>query len=327
MPDAELLFIGGTYGPEGGMAQKAGITFVGLPGRGMLGRGARAIPAAWDNLKAVALAIAKEREFGPCVVAAFGGYASFAPAVAALAIGIPLLLHEQNAVAGASNKLLSRFAKKVCLSLPDTERLKGDCILTGNPVRNDISRSAQRRMPGKKLLVLGGSQGAHALNKQMIAMLPALAKANVEILHQTGPKDYEMCRAAYVEAGYSGDCARAFIDDMASAYAWANLILCRSGASTVAELCIAELPSIMVPFPAAIRDHQTKNAKAMAEAGGAVLVPEPEIQSVENLIIKMLDDRGMLSRMSRACASLARPDAATRVAREIEKLCMDKANR
>lgn len=326
-PDVELLFMGATYGPEKEMVAKADIPFVGLSGRGMLGRGLKAVPAAWDNFKAIAKAISVMRAFAPCVVAAFGGYASFAPAAAALLLRAPLLLHEQNAVAGASNRFLAKLASKICLSLPGTEGIKGACVLTGNPVRKGISLAAQRRLPGKNLLVMGGSQGAHALNMQMISMLADLKAQGVRILHQTGPNDIGVVRNAYVKAGYDADCAKPFIDDMREAYAWANLILCRSGASTVAELCVAELPAILVPFPAAIHDHQTLNAKAMVDAGAAALVPESRLDSVVKIIVDMLNDPRALSRMSRGCASLARPDAAARVAAEIEDLCANRANK
>lgn len=327
LPDAELLFMGASYGPEKDMAAKAGIPFAGLPGRGILGRGFRAVPAAWDNLKAVAKAIAAVRSFGPSAVAAFGGYASFAPAVAAILLRIPLLLHEQNAVAGTSNRILAKWSRRVCLSLPHTQGIQGDCVLTGNPVRKGIALAAQRRIPGKKLFVLGGSQGAHALNAHVISILPALRAGGVEIMHQTGAKDIQTVRNAYAASGYNPDCAQAFIDDMTGAYGWADLILCRAGASTVAELCASELPAILVPFPAAIHNHQTLNARVMAEAGAAVLLPEPELQSSADMIMNMLSDRSLLNRMSRACASLARPDAAARVAAEIENLFACKADK
>ncbi len=326
-PDCRLLFMGAACGPEKEMAAKANLPFIGLCARGVLGKGFRAVPACLDNFKALMQAIYQVRSFSPCVVAAFGGYASFAPAAAAILLRIPLLLHEQNAAAGTSNRILGRWADKICLSLPRADGIKGRCVLTGNPVRRDIAFAAQQRSPGRKLLVLGGSQGAHALNEFMISALPKMAANGVEILHQTGQRDLEKTRLAYAAAGYDPGCVQPFIDDMTEAYAWANLIFCRAGASTVAEICIAELPAILVPFPAAIRDHQTLNAKVMADAGAAVLLPEPEIQQAAAMIIGMLAKQETLSRMSRAGASLARPDAAARVAGEIENLCTSRAGK
>lgn len=317
---AELLFMGGVYGPEKEMAAKAGIRFAGLPGRGVLGRGLRAVPAVCNNVRAITQAVGVIRSFQPGAVAAFGGYASFAPAVASLLLRRPLLLHEQNAVAGTVNRLLAPWAKTVCLSLPGARGVKGSCVLTGNPARREIAFAAQRRRPGKKLLVLGGSQGAHALNEFIISILPDLAARGVEILHQTGPKDLEKARSAYTAAGYAADCARAFVDDMAGAYAWANLALCRAGASTVAELCLAELPAILVPFPDAVHDHQTLNARVMAEAGAAALLPEPRLAEAGVMLPDILNADETLGRMSRAAASLARPDATNRVVAEIEKI-------
>lgn len=322
--DIDLLFIGATYGPEQKMAEQAAIPFVGLPARGILGKGMRALPAVWDNFRAVALALQAVKKFRPCVVAAFGGYASFAPAVAALMLRIPLLLHEQNAVAGTSNRLLAKWASKICLSLPCTGDICGRCVFTGNPVRRDMALAAQRRVSGKKLLVLGGSQGAHALNMYVISILPELVANGIDILHQTGTKDIDAVRSAYAAAGCNPDCAKAFIDDMPEAYAWANLALCRAGASTVAELCVVELPSILVPFPAAIHDHQTLNARSMKDAGASILLPEDQLAKAGAMIVNLLQNQEELGKMSRACASLARPDAAARVAAEIDNLCKAK---
>lgn len=324
--DIELLFIGATYGPEAELTARAGIPFKGLPGRGVLGRGLKALPALRDNLKAVVEAIGILRSFKPCVVAAFGSYAAFAPGLAATILRIPLLLHEQNAVAGMSNRVLSRFASSICVSLPKTTDLAKPGILTGNPVRQAIRHAADQRLAhGRRLLVLGGSQGAHALNMAMISMLPRLKNADIEILHQTGQKDYVETLNAYLAAGYPATAVQPFIDDMAATYAWADLALCRAGASTVAELCLAELPAILVPFPAAIHDHQTLNAKILATEGAAVLLPEPDLGKAEKLIIKLFEDPHQLGSMSRACARLATPGAAANVAREIIKLCKASA--
>lgn len=325
-PRAQLLFAGSEYGPEGRLCARAGIDFAGLPVRGFLGRGFRAVGAAARMGVAVGKALALVRSFRPDAVAGFGGYAAFAPMLAARLCGVPALLHEQNAVAGTSNRVLSRLARKVCISLPGTQGFPAEkCVLTGNPVRAAIAHVAKLREGAadrgtKRLLVLGGSQGAHSLNALMPGLLGQLRAEGVEIRHQCGEKDLAATRAAYAEAGYAPACVSAFIDDMAEAYAWADLALCRAGASTVAELCAAGLPSVLVPFPAAIHDHQTRNAEVVARAGAARLVQERDFDHTDMgaLLTGLLRDADGLAGMGRAARSLARPDAAAAVADALE---------
>ena len=188
-PDVRLLFVGSQYGPEERLARLADVPFAGLPVRGFLGRGLRAVGAAGRMTLAVGKALKLVRRFDPQAVAGFGGYAAFAPMLAARLLGVPGLLHEQNAVAGMSNRLLARLARKVCLSLPNTEGFDPKkCVLTGNPVRAAVSAvgglSRERRT--RRLLVMGGSQGAHALNAFMVEHLAAFRGGGVEIRHQTG---------------------------------------------------------------------------------------------------------------------------------------------
>lgn len=319
-PGTSLLFVGSQYGPEGRLCALAGVPFVGLPVRGLLGRGVRAVGAAARMGVAVGKAVALVRDFQPGVVAGFGGYAAFAPMLAGRLLGVPCILHEQNAVAGTSNRLLARLARKVCVSLPDTQGFPPEkCVLTGNPVRAAIAGVAQLRGSGRgtrRLLVLGGSQGAHSLNLLLPGLLERLRADGVEIRHQCGERDLAATRAAYAEHGYAPSCVSAFIDDMAEAYAWADLALCRAGASTVAEVCAAGLPSVLVPFPAAIHDHQTRNAAVLARAGAARLVPEREFGSTDmaSLLGELLRDAARRDDMARAALALACPDAAAAVA-------------
>lgn len=327
-PDARLLFVGSQYGPERRLCERAGIDFVGLPVRGFLGRGLRAFGAAARMSLAVGKAVALVRNFRPDAVAGFGGYAAFAPMLAARLLGVPCLLHEQNAVAGASNRLLSRLARKVCISLPGTQGFEAKkCLFTGNPVRAAIAdaaalRAGAGRRGTRRLLVLGGSQGAQSLNALLLTLLGQLRAEQVEIRHQTGERDLDSTRAAYVEAGYAPERVSAFIDDMAEAYAWADLALCRAGASTVAELCAAGLPSVLVPFPAAIHDHQTRNAEIMARAGASRLVQERDFAKTDMaaLLTGLLADSDVLDDMSRAAMKLSSPQAAAAVADALEEL-------
>ena len=206
------------------------------------------------------------RSFRPQVVAGFGGYASFPAMAAAAMLGVPTVLHEQNSVPGVSNRLLGRLARAVLLSFPDALRRfpAATSTLTGNPVREDIAalHALPRTVSGeRRLLVLGGSQGAVAVNDAVIAALPRFREAGMTILHQAGERDADRVRAAYVAAGWSGDCVQAFIDDMATAYARADLAVCRAGASTVFELAAAGLPAVFIPFPFATHKHQAVNAQ------------------------------------------------------------------
>ena len=317
-PQAELLFVGSLYGPEQRLAARAGIPFEGLPVRGVLGRGLKAVAAGGRMAWAVCKALGIVRRFRPQVIVGFGGYAAFAPMLAGRLLGVPGVLHEQNAIAGASNRLLSRLARQVCLSLPQTEGFAhADCILTGNPVRQGVAAVGhqERDFSTRHLLIMGGSQGARAINRLVPGILPALRAAGVEVRHQAGPAGLEETRAAYAEAGHDPACVTAFIEDMPAAYAWADLALCRAGASTVAELCAAGLPAVLVPFPRAIHDHQTRNAEVMVQVGAALLIPEHTLAGagLAELLPELLQDDTRRTAMSAAALGAARPDAAARV--------------
>ncbi|MCR4667019.1 MAG: undecaprenyldiphospho-muramoylpentapeptide beta-N-acetylglucosaminyltransferase [Desulfovibrio sp.] len=321
----ELHFVGSLYGPEKALAEKYGIPFHGFRVRGFLGRGLRAIPAVMRMGEAFFRSLFLLRSLRPMAVAGFGGYASFAPMLAARVLGVPHLLHEQNAVAGMSNRFLGKSATRICLSLPHTEGFPEEkCVLTGNPVRENVVLAGRRKTASgttRHLLVLGGSQGAHALNTVMGTLLPFLRENGVEILHQTGVSDEESVRNEYQKAGYGGNSVRAFIDDMAEAYSWADLVLCRSGASTIAELSAMGLPSVLVPFPFAVHDHQTRNAEVLTTEGAALLVREEELAANPNdfgeRLLSLLLSSERLHEMGERAKAMARPDAAELVAKEI----------
>jgi UDP-N-acetylglucosamine--N-acetylmuramyl-(pentapeptide) pyrophosphoryl-undecaprenol N-acetylglucosamine transferase len=328
-PQAKLLFVGSLYGPEARLVRMAGIPFEGLPVRGFLGRGLRSVEAGFRMTWSVGKALGIVRRFNPDVVAGFGSYAAFAPMLAARLLGVPTMLHEQNAIAGASNRVLAKLARRICLSLPDTEGFDpAKCVLTGNPVRAGVNEAGRlpRARGARRLLVMGGSQGAHALNTFIEEHLAALREAGVDIRHQTGSADEASVRAAYTAAGYDPSCVTAFIDDMAAAYAWADVALCRSGATTVAELCAAGLPSVLVPFPYAIHDHQTRNAEVLAKTGAAILVPESRMieDGLAQTLIRLLNDSGERTRMSSAALVSAWPDAAARVTTVLEEIARSR---
>ena len=318
-PEARILFMGGQYGKEAVWANKAGLEFVGLPVRGMIGRGFKAAAAAGNMVSAVFQAVKIIRDVRPDVVAGFGGYAAFAGVMAGVLCRRKTLIHEQNAVPGSANKLLGKFVNRVCISMPESAAYFAErkVTATGNPVRGSIASAGRERAAGRRtrrLLVVGGSQGARALNEAIIKALPALKEAGVEIWHQTGELDSDMVRAAYAAQGFGEPGARVepFIADMAEAYAWADLGLMRSGASSVSELAVAGLPSILIPFPFATHNHQVHNARFLSEAGAAILVEQKDMHNINlgERLIALLDDAEKLRQMSAAAAALGQPRAA-----------------
>jgi UDP-N-acetylglucosamine--N-acetylmuramyl-(pentapeptide) pyrophosphoryl-undecaprenol N-acetylglucosamine transferase len=234
----------------------------------------------------------------------------------------PLALHEQNAIAGLANRVLAAIADKVMVAFPGALR---QAEWTGNPVRADIAaisppeeRFRQRTGP-LRILVVGGSLGAQALNEAMPRAIALLADKPV-VVHQSGEKHLDALRAHYAQAGVQGELV-AFIDDMARRYAEADLVICRAGAVTVAELSAGGMPSILVPFPFAVDDHQTANARFLVDAGAAVLLPQKEMTAdrLARLIGSL--DRGRLLEMAKKARALGKPDAARVVARR----CMEIA--
>lgn len=329
-PGVEILFLGGQYGPEGNLARKAGLKFMGLPVRGFFGRGFKAIGAGFAMLRSVFKARKIIRNFQPDVVIGFGGYAAGAGLAAAVLGKIPSMIHEQNSVPGITNRLLGRFVDRVCISLPNAESFFKDSktLLTGNPVRKsirDISQNTacsdkprQETLASAHLLVLGGSQGAVAVNKAVMEDLPALLGMGLDVWLQCGNHDYERvsAQAAHYPAGRIR--VDAFIEDMNNAYEWGDLAICRAGATTLAELAVAGLPSIFVPYPHATHNHQFYNAEQVQKVGAAFLIEQKNIVpgSLAGLVEKALNEPGKLQNMSCAALLLALPNAAASVAEE-----------
>ncbi|UZP67296.1 undecaprenyldiphospho-muramoylpentapeptide beta-N-acetylglucosaminyltransferase [Desulfovibrio mangrovi] len=325
-PDAEFLFVGGEYGPERDIVTRAGIEFVGLPVRGVLGRGLRAVGAVFGLAKATVRAMGIIGSFNPDAVIGFGGYAAFAACMGAKLREKPVAVHEQNSVPGLANKLLGKVADRIFISMPDPDEhfLPRKTVLTGNPVRANIR--ALRELPvnetgSRRLLVVGGSLGARAVNTAVMAMLPTLREAGVTVHHQTGQADLERVRAAYEEAGMQGCTVEAFIDDMATAYAQADLVLCRAGATTVAELTVAGKPAVFIPFPYATHNHQVHNARFLERQGAALVVEERQLaaDSAESvdlpaLVTALICDSGRLKMMAQASRKQGWPEAAANVA-------------
>ncbi|GHV52205.1 UDP-N-acetylglucosamine--N-acetylmuramyl-(pentapeptide) pyrophosphoryl-undecaprenol N-acetylglucosamine transferase [Deltaproteobacteria bacterium] len=322
--DASVLFMGGKYGPEGDLAAQAGLEFVGLPVRGFIGRGSGMLGAGFGMLRALAKAGIVMRRFKPEAVIGFGGYAAFAGVMAARHSGVKTAIHEQNSVPGVANRILARFADKVFVSLPDVRVCfpEKKTTFTGNPVRRSIAELAKSernpvREGSKNILILGGSQGAKAINDCIIANLPALLDAGCNLWHQAGQADFARVCDSYRKGGGEKMRVAGFIQDMPSAYAWADIVICRAGATTIAELTCAGLPAIFIPFPAATHDHQTHNARQLTAVGAAELIPQPQLEAgkgnpaiLVERVLAILADGEKRQVMRDGMCSLARPDAA-----------------
>ncbi len=268
----------------------------------------RAILRAWRTIE----------DFRPEVVIGVGGYASGPAMLAASMRGVPTLAFEPNVVPGFANRVLAPLVSAAALQFEETCRFFRRCSVTGVPVRQDFFQVSPRpRDAHPVLLVFGGSQGARALNLATIQALPGLTQAmpQLHIIHQTGERDYNDAQVAYLKAEVSAE-IYPFIDNMPEAFARADLLLCRSGASTVGEITAAGKPAIFVPFPQASDDHQTRNAEALARTGAALLLPENQLTSerLTQAVINLLRDRAQLERMATAARALSHPNAAREIA-------------
>jgi UDP-N-acetylglucosamine--N-acetylmuramyl-(pentapeptide) pyrophosphoryl-undecaprenol N-acetylglucosamine transferase len=266
------------------------------------------------------------RRFQPDLVVGVGGYASVPVLLAAKLGGFPYLIHEQNAVPGLSNRLLGRWAEQVCLSVAGSERYFGRSrtLLTGNPVRQELEAVAGDLPDNTKLLIFGGSRGARAINQCVLEMLPLLTKkmGPLKILHQSGEEDLEVVRRGYRDAGLDPDQVVPFIEDMAGAYKDASLVICRAGATTIAELTVCGRPAILIPYPYAAGDHQTANARALDEVGAACLMPQAEMtaQRLAQLVEELFADRQRLRKMAASSRELGRPGATKLILKECQRL-------
>lgn len=326
-PECALLFLG-SDGPEKELARKHGIEFRELPAKGIMGKG---LVGKMQGLLLVARGIFKARkelkQFKPDVVAGFGGYAGFSPVLAATMLNFPAAVHEQNSMPGVTNRLLGKLVDRVFLSFEDTtgsfpvDRIQR----TGNPVRKEIFSVRSQAGAGRNLLILGGSQGARAINDAIIDMLPQLAELGVTLLHQAGPSDRDRVRQAYRDADADPEQVQGFLDDMASAYAWADLAVCRSGASTVFEIAAAGVPAIFVPFPHATHDHQTMNARTMEQAGAAQLLSQKDIAGLADMVRDLLGSPDTLRSLAEKAAKHAAPNAAAAITDGLEQLAAKAA--
>ncbi|MGQ7275386.1 undecaprenyldiphospho-muramoylpentapeptide beta-N-acetylglucosaminyltransferase [Marinobacter sp. V034] len=293
------------------------IAVSGLRGKGRLAL----LMAPFRLVRALVQALGIMRRVKPDCVIGMGGFVTGPGGVAAWLTRTPLLVHEQNAIAGMTNRILARFAKTVMEAFPGSFGKQMVTRCTGNPVRQDLASLPEpaERLGGRseslRLLVLGGSLGAQAINTtlpQALALMPEESRPTVR--HQCGTRNLEDARRSYQDAGVEVS-LEPFIEDMAEAYGWADAVLCRAGALTIAELCAVGLGAILVPFPHAVDDHQTQNGQQMVRAGAAILIPQNQLNAdvLAETLATLTGDRNRVIALAQAARSLARADATERV--------------
>jgi UDP-N-acetylglucosamine--N-acetylmuramyl-(pentapeptide) pyrophosphoryl-undecaprenol N-acetylglucosamine transferase len=334
-PADSILFVGSERGVDRELVPEAGFDLVTLPGRGIQRRLTFAnVGAAVGLLRALLTALRILRARRPSVVVSLGGYASVPCSVAALFLGIPVVIAEQNSVPGAANKLVSRWARAAAVSFPETDLRRAE--YTGNPVRGEMlavdrqrDRAAARSRLGvgagrNFLCCYGGSLGAARINRAAAdACAQWAGRPDLSVRHVIGARDWDDYseRPAVEPTDELEYRAVRYEHDMPSVLAAADLLLCRAGASTVAELTVTGAPAVLVPLPGAPGDHQTANARALADSGAAVLIPDAELteRRLRETVEELLADPDRLEEMSARSKQLGRPDAASAVADLVEE--------
>lgn len=326
---AEVLFIGTPRGMENRLVPAAGfeLRLVQVGALKNVSLTTR-LKTSLDLPIAIGHSLRLLGEFRPDVVIGVGGYASGPAMAAAILRRIPTIAFEPNVVPGFANRVIARWVSAAAVHFQETCRFFPNCRVTGVPVRSAFFQIPEKLAGAPPtLLVFGGSQGARAINEAMMASLPSLRQRApaLYIVHQTGERDYENVRTAYARAGITGEVYK-FIDDMPRMFARADLLLCRSGASTVAEITAAGKPAIFVPFPRAADDHQNVNARALERANAAIVIEESKLDPayLVDTVSVLINDPDRLKRMSTAARSLAHPQAVEEIAAMVEDLASRK---
>jgi UDP-N-acetylglucosamine--N-acetylmuramyl-(pentapeptide) pyrophosphoryl-undecaprenol N-acetylglucosamine transferase len=320
-PQSEILFVGAQGKMEMQKVPEAGFNIVGLPIRGLQrSLSLKNLLLPFYIIRSVVQSFQLLSSFKPDAVAGFGGYASAPLLFSAAVKGIPIIIQEQNSYAGLANKVLSKWAKKICVAYEDMQQFfpKDKLIHTGNPIRLNVLKSLQASPASvkntwglkdekKTLLVIGGSLGATTINKSIEACLPMLKEMDVQVIWQTGNRDAERL------ASFTNESVKvtAFIKEMDKAYGAADYIVSRAGAIAVSELAIVGKPVILIPSPNVTEDHQTKNAMALVKKEAALLVKDAEaIAQLGNVLSDLIKDKGKSDNMARNISALAKPNAA-----------------
>lgn len=337
-PAAEILFVGAEGKMEMEKVPKAGYKIIGLPIAGINRSNLLSnIGFPFKLVNSLLKAYKLIKNFKPDIAIGVGGYASGPTLMVSNFLGIKTLIQEQNSYAGLTNKNLAKKARKICVAYPDMDAFfpSEKIVFTGNPVRGDIreikfSKEEARQFfnldPDRKtLLIIGGSQGALSINKAISSGLNDLISEDLQVIWQTGKTFIENARTKVYSLQTSRVYAADFIYEMDKAYAAADLVISRAGALSVSELCLAGKPSILVPFPAAAEDHQTKNAESLAKSGAAMLIKDNELP--EKLIpaaIELSNDGALMKRFSENILKFAKPFAAKEIVKEVLKIVHNK---
>jgi UDP-N-acetylglucosamine--N-acetylmuramyl-(pentapeptide) pyrophosphoryl-undecaprenol N-acetylglucosamine transferase len=332
-PKSEVRFVGTARWLETKLVPKAGfelslIESAGLKSVGPIARlrGVAMLPRSFLAAKRII------RDFRPDIVIGAGGYVSGPVVLTAAIINVPTLVMESNALPGWTNRTLARFVDKAAVSFEKSlSFFRGKGVVTGNPVRREFFEipRKERKAGNFSVLVFGGSQGAHAINEAMVAALPQLesVRSNLRITHQTGEADFELVRAAYVDAGWTEQAdVRRYIDDIVVSFGDAELVVCRAGATTTAELIAAGKAAIMIPFPLAADDHQRKNAEALEAEGAARMILQRDLNGARlaQEIERLVQSPAEIRKMEEASRKMARGDAAAAAVDLIEQLIESK---
>lgn len=326
----DVLFVGTARGLEARVVPASGFKLELIEATGVKGRG---LSGLIGGLARVPLAVAQSmrilKAWGPDVVVGVGGYASFPVVLAAFLMGIPTAVQEQNALPGLTNRLLGRIVRRVFVSFDEARSFfpAKKVQNVGNPIRKALMENFLRPQSFHdrfRILIFGGSQGAHAINVAAVDAIQRLAMDDLEIHHQTGKNDLEATRRAYQEAGIRARVVE-FIDDMSAAYAQSDLVICRAGATTLAELTCCKKAAVLIPFPHAADNHQEVNARSLVDRGAAVMIRQSELtgESLAAVIRELHDDPEKRRKMERAAGSLGRPEAA----KEIADVCVQMVYR
>ena len=332
-PKNDVVFVGTDRGLEARVVPQNGFVFEAIKSRGLKGMGPvkmliglLLLPVSFFS------AIGLLRKYRPDVVVGVGGYSSGPVVLMAWLLRIPTAIQEQNALPGFTNKVLGKFVNAIFVSFEAAIQFfpQARAYPLGNPIRRALLENFLRSKTKHErftVLIFGGSLGARGINTRLVEALPFLKdlKDQLHIIHQTGKNDLETVKKGYADADFPAD-VREFIDDMAGAYLGADLVLCRAGATTLAELTVCKKASILVPFPHATDDHQAVNAKALVDAGAALMFRESDLtgEKLAGAIRELKNDPARLQKMEKAAGVLGRPEAASEIAQVLQQLCLEK---
>jgi len=332
-PKNDAVFVGTNRGLEARVVPQNGFVFEAIPSRGLKGMGAGKVFLGLMLLPVSFLVAARHlRKYRPDVVVGVGGYSSGPVVMAAWLMRIPTAIQEQNALPGFTNKVLGKLVDAAFLSFETSKSFFRDAKshVLGNPIRKALLENFLRsKVKHEKftLFVFGGSLGAKGVNARMLEALPFLesVKADLRIVHQAGSADFEHVKQGYEGKGFEVD-VREFIDDMSAAYLSCDLVICRAGATTLAEITVCKKASVLIPFPFATDDHQAVNAKALVDAGAAVMFREAELtgEKLASVIIELKSEPARLAKMEKVAGTLGRPEAAREIADVLQQLCLEK---